>query len=669
VSARALPVAGGAAVVCLGCFLGAKLDVWLRFPGVGTAMLFPPYAILTVALVRSRPRHWWILLLAASAGDYLPHRAGGASLAFVALTELANHLRAAIAAYGLQRFTGRRMRFETVRELVVFLVFVVCLAPAIAALAGAAIAVGNASGYGFWTLWRAWASSNAITGLILLPMLTLPLSRVELAARPSPRRLVEAGLLVVGLAGAGMGVFMVPYDHPVLHPTRLYWPLPFLLWAAARFGTRGTSAALLGVTALSIWGALERLGPFASASPSDNLLQLQLFLFASSVTFLLFSALLRQEQRAQVALEDSRRKDEFLAMAGHELRNPLAPMGLALEIIRQSPVRSSESIWAVEAIDRQLRQLTRLVDDLLDIARMTTGRIRLQLAAVDLAGVVAQAAETARPLIDAAGHELVVSLPDTPLRLHADAPRLTQILTSLLNNAARYTEPGGRIELTAQTEPGAVRLSVRDNGIGIASHALETIFDLYYQAPVTPGLVRGGLGIGLTLARTLVELHGGSIRARSGGTGRGSEIIVRLPFAAEPAQVGAAPAGPIVAEGSGSLRILAVDDNTDVTQGLAQVLSLWGHDVRTAHDGVAALEVAASFDPQVVLLDLRLPKLDGIQVASRIRRSTAPALLLSMSGSGPERTPSDETDFHHHLVKPIDMVRLRTLLDAVLQRA
>jgi signal transduction histidine kinase/CheY-like chemotaxis protein len=663
----ALSLAGTAALVCLGCFLGARLDTRLRLPGLGSAILFLPYAILTFALVRTRPRSWWILLLAAAAGDFLPHRWGGATFSFVVLTELANDVRALIAAAGLQRFAGWRVRLESLREVVVFLFFVVLLGPAVGALAGATIVVSHQPRQQFWVIWQAWALSNAITGL-MLPVLMVNGPRVDASAPVRPARLIEACLLLLGLVAAGLGVFMVPYEDAGPNPARLYWPLPFLLWAAARFGPRGTSAALLGVTGLSIWGVLEHRGPFAVHSTSDHLLDLQLFLLAISIPFLLFAALLRQEKWTAAALGESRRKDEFLAMAGHELRNPLGPMGLALEVLRQAPtsVSDADTSWAVGALERQLRQLTRLVDDLLDIPRMKTGRIRLRLEPVDLAPVVAQAVDTTRPQLDACGHQLIVRVAEGLPQLRADAARLTQILANLLGNAARYTAPGGRIELTATAEPGGVRVVVGDTGVGIPADALPTIFDLYYQAPAARGLPGGGLGIGLTLARTLVELHGGSIEARSEGTDRGSEFVVHLPIADLPAQPAAPPAPP-VQERTGSLRILAVDDNIDLAHGLARVLSTWGHNVRTAHDGLAALEVATSFAPQVVLLDLQLPKLDGLEVARRLRAAaSAPTLLVSMSASGSERTvPGGQRSFHHHLVKPIDMAHLRSLLDAV----
>ena len=377
---------------------------------------------------------------------------------------------------------------------------------------------------------------------------------------------------------------------------------------------------------------------------------------------------LQAQRSVEAALrETDRRKDEFLAMLGHELRNPLAPIGTALQIMRHAPPRGSQDAWAREAIARQLRHMTRLVDDLLDISRVTLGKIRLQVEPLDLAGVVAGAVDTTLPLIDSFGHRLTVTLPDGPVRLRGDAVRLTQIVANLLNNAAKYTEPGGHIELAVRREGGSVLLSVQDNGIGLESGALAKIFEPFTQ--ILPGREQspGGLGIGLTLVKQLVALHGGTVEARSDGTGRGTEIAVRLP-APEDDVPDPAPA-PLAADThrQSSLRILAVDDNVDLADSLALVLGLWGHTVRTAYDGMAALEAAASFRPDVVLLDLGLPKIDGLEVARRLRGTTAQIpLLLSMSGFGPDvaRRRGGEAGFHYHLVKPLDMDSLRSLLDA-----
>jgi CheY-like chemotaxis protein len=268
--------------------------------------------------------------------------------------------------------------------------------------------------------------------------------------------------------------------------------------------------------------------------------------------------------------------------------------------------------------------------------------------------------------VDAFGHQLIVRLPETPVPMHGDPVRLTQVVANLLNNAAKYTERGGRIAIGVRREGERVLLTVRDNGIGVAAGELDKIFDLFAQMPSGRERAQGGLGIGLTLVKRLVELHGGKIEARSDGPKLGMEMVVQLPAGADELMEPVRTPAPVVVPRAGSLRILAVDDNVDLASSLASVLGMWGHTVRTAHDGSAALEVASVFSPEVVLLDLGLPELDGLEVARRLRTTDRfAALLVSMSGFGQEQTRhrSDEAGFHHHLVKPVDLEKLRGLLD------
>jgi len=263
-----------AALVCAGCYLGARAEIWLRFPGVGAAVVFLPYAIVTAALLWSPPRTWWALLVAATIGDFLPHRSLGASTSFALMTEIANHLRALLAAIAIRRLGHARCPFDSLREVVVFLAFAVFLAPCASALAGAAIVSVHGASHPFWLVWEEWALSNAITGLTVLPVLMIGIDWLKNETRIEGRRIVEAALLLAGLGATGAGVFLLVGGNAGggggVHPSRLYWPLPFVLWAAVRFGPGGTSASLLAVTVLSIWGALERRGPFALQSPADN---------------------------------------------------------------------------------------------------------------------------------------------------------------------------------------------------------------------------------------------------------------------------------------------------------------------------------------------------------------------------------------------------------------
>jgi len=673
-----------APLVLAGCWLGATAGLWLRFPAPGAAILFPSYAIVTAGLLRSRPRDWWISLVAATTGNFLAHHVtGGESLRFALLAELVNHSRAVLAAIGIRLFAGRSGRFETTREMVVYLAAAVFIAPAAAGLGGAALVTSlQASPPGFWSVWRQWSSSNAVTGLTLLPVLMLDRDTIASVARITVRRVAEIALLALALFAVAAFEFRHVPDHAPLHPEHFYWSLPFLLWTAVRFGPRASSGMLLAITLVTFWGAFTSRGPFALHSPAENLRELHVFLLAVSIPVLLLAAQIRQQKRTAAALielevrksaeealrESNRRKDEFLAMLGHELRNPLAPISIALQILREAPPGSQDAVWARESIGRQLKHMTRLLDDLLDISRVTLGKIQLQVAPVNVGQVVTNAVEATRPLIDSGAHQLTVKLPDQPMVINGDADRLTQVVGNLINNAAKYTQRGGRIEVGVDRDDAGIRLAVRDNGIGIAADALERIFDLFSQLPGGHERAQGGLGVGLTLARRLVELHGGTVEARSEGAGRGAEIVVRLPGAALDTTEPLPPPEPVAEEARpASLRILAVDDNIHMAQGLASILRMWGHTVRTAHDGAAALEVATQFSPEVVLLDLSLPRVDGLEVARRLlqTRDNSPALMVSMSGFGQEdtRRHSNEAGFHHHLTKPFDMGVLRGLLD------
>jgi two-component system CheB/CheR fusion protein len=377
----------------------------------------------------------------------------------------------------------------------------------------------------------------------------------------------------------------------------------------------------------------------------------------------------REKKMAEDLAEADRRKDEFLAMLGHELRNPLTPILNCLHVMRRYQPGGSEFEANRRILERQVRHMGRLVDDLLDISRITRGKIQLRVEPVELAGVVERAVAATRPLVEGRRHDLRVALPAEPVWLEADPTRLEQVLANLLNNATKYTEPGGRIELTAAREGREVVLRVRDNGIGITPDLLPRVFELFMQADRSLDRAQGGLGIGLTLVHRLVELHGGRVEAHSAGPGRGSEFIVRLPLPAGSAspQTPADEAPPEPASpGRRSTRVLVVDDNRDSAESLAMMFGLDGHEVHLAYDGPAAVEAALAYRPEVIFLDIGLPGLDGYEVARRLRGmpELAGVLLVAMTGYGQEedRRRCRDAGFDLHLVKPVDPVTLRELL-------
>lgn len=386
------------------------------------------------------------------------------------------------------------------------------------------------------------------------------------------------------------------------------------------------------------------------------------------------SRLEQQAHEQTAALADShRRKDEFLAMLSHELRNPLAPITNAVQLLELQ--KNSETKLQRQArtiIERQVGQLTRLIDDLLEVSRITTGRIHLQQERVGLNSVVERALETARPLMDKRKHQLQVSLSLHPIWLHADAARLEQVVVNLLTNAAKYTAEGGDISISVQREGDEAVLRVQDSGVGIAPELLPHIFDLFTQAERSLDRSEGGLGIGLCLVQRLLEMHGGRVEVSS-ELGKGSEFVVRLPVMVTPEMQ-----PPLTFKDSAeltgrSLRVLVVDDNVDAAQSLALLLEESGHDVQTTYDGPTALEVALAFRPNVVLLDIGLPGLDGFEVAKRLRQDPdlKNIVLVAMTGYGQvtDKLRSHNAGFDHHLVKPADFGKVLQILATVPEKA
>jgi two-component system CheB/CheR fusion protein len=375
-------------------------------------------------------------------------------------------------------------------------------------------------------------------------------------------------------------------------------------------------------------------------------------------------------RRAAELAESDRRKDEFLALLAHELRNPLAPIRNALQVMRLRGLGDPALERARDIIDRQVQSLARLVDDLLDVSRISRGKAELRRERVDMSSVATAAVETSRPLIEKRRHRLMVDLCQEPLPLDADPIRLQQVLTNLLNNAAKYTDPGGEIRLTTAREDQEAVVRVRDTGIGIPPEMQARVFDLFMQADRATDRAQGGLGIGLTLVRRLVELHGGRVRVFSPGPGQGSEFTVRLPLAAPAAAETPAPAVPAAEpapSGGRPKRVVVVDDNRDGAESLAMLLRLWGHDVLVAHDGPTALVKVKEERPDVVLLDIGLPGMDGYQVARRLREhGSGRPVLVALTGFGHEdaRRRSREAGFDHHLTKPVDPADLQRLLAA-----
>jgi PAS domain S-box-containing protein len=371
-------------------------------------------------------------------------------------------------------------------------------------------------------------------------------------------------------------------------------------------------------------------------------------------------------RRAEELVDADRRKDEFLSTLAHELRNPLAPILNSLATLHLLGPFNGDQQRHRDVIERQTRHLARLVDDLLDVSRITRGNITLRKEAADLRDLVERAVEAVSPRMGALNHELHISVPQSPIPVEVDPTRMEQILVNLLNNAAQYTEPGGRVWLTAEAAGGEAILRVRDNGIGIAPDLLPEVFRLFVQADRSLDRSQGGLGIGLTLVKTLTELHGGTVSAVSRGLGAGSEFIVRLPVLAHSNGHTRAPEAAELGRASRPLRVAVVDDNIDAAETLGEILELWGHHVCLAHHGEEAIEAATRHRAELVLLDIGLPGLDGYEVARRLRAEPVleDAFLVALTGYGTaeDRRRAEAAGFDLHLTKPVSPEQVQRVL-------
>jgi signal transduction histidine kinase/CheY-like chemotaxis protein len=383
--------------------------------------------------------------------------------------------------------------------------------------------------------------------------------------------------------------------------------------------------------------------------------------------------LTRRKRLEEALLESDRRKDEFLATLGHELRNPLAPILYAVRVLDRKGPSTPELRWSIDIIERQARHMTRLIDDLLDVSRITRSTLELRKETLELATVIKSAAEASQPMMEQNQQELIIKMPAEPILVDGDAVRLSQIFSNLLNNASKYSKVpggGGKIRLTVERDASTAAVMVRDMGIGIAAPMLSKVFDMFTQVGRESAHSEGGLGIGLALAKRLVEMHGGSIEARSEGLGKGSQFTVRLPVhkGSRP-QPSPQELEPVEKTAGAMRRILIADDNTDVLESFRMLLQILGYEVETAVDGLEVLEKAERFRPEVVALDLGMPKLDGLETGRRLRQLpwTRDVVLIAITGWGSDshRRKSADAGFNVHLVKPIDAMAIVNVIEKI----
>jgi signal transduction histidine kinase len=670
-----LEVLGAAAVYFVTARLGLELAVVSR----QVSIIWPATGLALALLVLRGRRLWPAVLLGAFAANVLNDTSVLASTGIAA----GNTIEALIGATLLQR-VGFQPSMRRLHDVASLFLLAACLSTIVSATVGvtSVCLTGTASWGDFSSLWSTWWIGDAIGNLVTAPFVFVWADQAR--NRWRLQRLPEGMLLLCSMLLLSLAVF-VDHGSAVPYPVH-YLIFPAVIWAALRLGQHATATLVFGSLAVTIVATIAGRGPFVTPNIGASLLQVALFMAVVAVTGLFLGAATAERNRAErrrsedyarlrsseerlarqaeeLAAAD-RRKDEFLAVLGHELRNPLAPLQNGLELLALGGNDQALVTHARQVMERQLRHLVRLVDDLLDVARIRSGKIVLETERVELAAMVAAAVELARPLIDARSHDLQIILPPERLWADADRIRLPQLLANLLNNAAKYTDEGGSITLSVVQLKSDVIVSVRDTGIGMDAEALENVFELFTQAAGPAHTVQGGLGVGLSLARSIAELHGGVLTAHSEGRGKGSELVLRLPAAAAP-EAHVAAAGP-AAEPSFRQRILVVDDNVDAAESLGTMLAYSGHDVRVAHGGAEALTAAREFSPNVMILDLGMPEMDGYAVARAVRSDPrfASTRLIALSGYGQadDRRRTADVGFDEHLVKPVEHAALNAAL-------
>ena len=685
--------------VAVAYFAGAKLGLSMAFLARQVSPVWPPTGIALAAVLLLGPRVWPGIALAAflvnaTANEPLPTAAGIA---------LGNTTEALLGAWLLRQGRPFRTSLGGMRDVL----GLVGLAAGVSTLVSATIGVtslclGNVEPWSrFGALWGVWWLGDAMGALVVAPLLLAWCSPQR--ARWSPRRAAEIAAVVFAVAAVCALIFVRPSTPSMAAaPALEYAAFPFLVWAALRGGPRGATLVTFATSTVAIAGTLARGGPFAERTAHEGLVLLQSYLGVVALTGLFLAAAIAERDRAEqeraatslaaerhlreeaafreatavelaeraAQLADAdRAKDEFLAMLGHELRNPLGAVSNALQVLRGGGAEGKPGARMFEVIERQVGLLTRLVGDLLEVSRITRGEISLRKERLDLRAVVVRAVETAQPWIDEREHRLSIERPPQAMGIDGDPMRLEQVFANLLHNAAKYTEPGGHIAVALERDQDAIVVRVRDDGIGIPAELLPHVFEPFTQGDRSLDRARGGLGIGLTLARRIVELHGGDIEATSEGAGRGSEMIVRLPVGqteAEQPGEGTPQSAADLEPPADRLQVLIVEDQRDAAESLAELVRLLGYGADVAFDGEAALGVVAARAPDVVLLDLGLPGLDGFAVARRMRQLSGldGKLIVALTGYGrdEDRARTREAGFDHHLVKPVELRELERLL-------
>jgi signal transduction histidine kinase/ActR/RegA family two-component response regulator len=644
-------------------FVAGKLGLSFATVHSSASAVWPPTGIaLGVFLVLGR-RAWPAIFV----GAFLVNITTAGSVLTSLGIAAGNTLEGVAGAWLVERFAGGRACFERARDVFKFAGLAAVAATTISATVG--VTSLSLAGYARWedfhAIWLTWWLGDATGALIVTPLLVLWHARPRLdIAREQRGEAIVVLLVVIGVAAA---CFVAPVlrDYPVT-----FLCLAPLAWIALRFGPREVATAIALLTTIAVVSTELGLGPFAMASRNESLLLLQAFMGMAAITLLPMAALVGEHRLAVAQAEEATRAREvFLAMLSHELRNPLQAITNALHLLSRPGLTEEQVARALGSARRQGDHLTRLLNDLLDVARAATGKISLDPRPVRLDEVARRSVESIKGSARAESRTLTVDA--QPALVRADAERLQQIVDNLLTNAVKFTPAHGTIRVSVREEGTHAVLSVQDDGVGISGALLPKVFDLFTQGERRLDRREGGLGIGLTMVRTLAQLQGGSVQARSAGEGKGSEFVVRLPLERGPGDTGTPPDSLADAAGPATrLRVLVVEDNEDARESLCAVLAADGHEVHAAAQGEQGIDVARSVRPEVVFVDIGLPGLDGYEVARRLRAMQG-ALgvkwrLIALTGYGQQDDirRGEEAGFDAHLVKPVVHAALQAAMRA-----
>ena len=661
-----------ALAVVVGYVVTGKLGLHFAFLHASATPIWPPTGIALAALLLCGYSLWPAVFVAA----FVVNVTTAGSVATALGIGLGNTLEAVIGAWLVNRFAGGAAAFERAGDIFRFVALGGLVSTTISATIG--VTTLALAGYASWVdsrpVWFTWWLGDAAGDLIVAPLVLLwARERYPGGLRG---RLPEALLLLVCVVNTGLLVFGGVLPAGMRNAPIAFLCLPVLLWATFRFGPRELATVIAVLSTIAMVGTLRGSGPFSRGTPNEALLLLQGFMATVAVTLAPVAALVHEwrraeQERAHLLVEEqaargeaetaNRVKDQFLAMLSHELRNPLGAITTAVHLLKLVDPAATQGRQALRVVERQTAHLARLVDDLLDVSRVMAGKISLDRRPLDLSEVVGRA------LAALAGHEWMirhtVDVQTDPVWVFADATRMDQVVTNLVENAAKYTPPGGRIAVTLREEQRMAVLTVADTGSGMPPELVPHVFELFVQGSRSLERASGGLGVGLTLVRRLVELHDGSVQAASEGLGRGSRFTVRLPVTAARATAGVSDA---TAPSPLRRRVLIVEDNDDAREMLRDLLRRLGHEVYETVDGIGGVEKALELRPDLTLVDVGLPGIDGYAVARRLRDDpTGRRLrLVALTGYGlPEdRERALAAGFDAHVVKPVDLEKLRTIL-------